>query len=1362
MATNSAKADSPRADNGSKWTPQMATLPNSKDYRRKVKYNLLFRTFFCWVDPLFWLGCRRSLDFSDLYKHPPEADSRLVLDNFNKYWSMELQRKKDGRTPRLLVAWLKCTWWRVCIQGLLLFLEVCGMVALSELLGSLTDYFVIESPTSVDTRNAYLFAMGLGLVSLAIMFFHGMNFHQGFLIGLLTKIMFSSAIYQKTLSLSQTTVGQKTIGHIVNLASNDIQKFEVAFAMYHFLWIGPIHVVVVTYLLYLEVEWTAFIVTLLLVLQIPLQMTLLYFYSKLRFKATRLTDRRVKVMNEVISGIRVIKMYAWEYAFSNVVSAIRKSEIFMMFKYFMFFAISNFYKSISITLSMFLVFSVYVNISDEGLTPRKVFVSLSLITFVRFTSIHFFILCMHVLAIARVSWIRIGNFLVLDDLPTATEDESTSTTSNGDKDSAGIANGDISLKPVSTSTTDDVMVQDLTASWSMDSNKLTLRNISFTVNKEKPLLAVVGSVGCGKSTLLQCLLKELPALSGTAMIKGSVGYASQEAWVFSATLRDNILFGLPYDPDKYQSVIEACALEKDIELLPEGDFTLVGERGVTLSGGQKARVNLARAVYRQADIYLLDDPLSAVDAAVSRHLFEKCIRGILSDKIVILVTHQVQYLERCDAILGLKEGSVLVYGDALDILKEDSGIYELLADDDNKDSDDGLKVRKQSIAYTGLEAQRFQRKMDNVKEEDEENEGVVDDVKPDGIEKQLSEDTEVVHKVSVPAEERAHGTISLKTYVNYFVAGGGYAFNFIILSLFILTEANLVVADWWISDWADCESEAGLNRSTCLLSDNERIGIFGGLVGSLSIFTAFRAVLFYVLMLNASRVVHNRMFARVLRAPILFFDTNPIGRVLNRFSKDVEFLDERLVIIFLEYLIILTRFFAAMFTASVANPYVLIVVAALFVTSLAFRWYYLKTARDIKRLEALSRSPIYSHLSLTLQGLPTIRSYSMQSEAMNHFHTYQNHNTQANYLYIVTTRWFGMRIDIISSLFIAIVALSSVPLSATLNAGLVGLALTYAISLNGTFQFCVRQSAEVEALMVSAERVMAYGMLDTEASLETEPSVKLSSDWPTKGHIELSNVSYRHSNEGPLVLRGITCDIKPSEKIGIVGRTGAGKSSLIGALFRLAEPTGSIKIDGVETTQLGLHDVRSNMSIIPQDPVLFGASVRYNLDPFQQYDDDRIWRTLEQVQLKSAVEELEGGLESLVSEGGGNLSVGQRQLFCLARALLQSNTILILDEATANVDMETDAIIQQVIREQFSNCTVLTIAHRLDTVMDSDRIMILRSGELVEFDVPHILLSQSSSYLSKLVEQTGPNNAERLRNIALESYNNSNNKSTCL
>ncbi|XP_019852693.1 PREDICTED: multidrug resistance-associated protein 4-like, partial [Amphimedon queenslandica] len=891
-----------------KWTPQVSATQQAKDYRTKFKYNLLFRLFFCWVDPLFCLGSKRSLEFNDLYAHPSEADSNYLLNKFNKYWLMELQRKERGQSPRLFIAWLKCFWWKVILHGVLISFNVACMITLSELLGSLVDYFVIESPTPDNTKMALLFAMGITLSALGNMFFHAHHFHQGFLTGFYTKIMFTGLIYKKTLQLSQATVGKLSVGHIVNLASNDVHKFDEAFARYHFIWIGPLHVMVVTYLLYIEVQWSAFVATALLVFQIPLHLTVLKFFSKLRFKAARMADRRIKVMNEVISGIRVIKMYAWEYAFKDIVATIRRTELFIVLKYFLCLSVSHTYKTALNAMIMFLTFAVYVSTTGNELVPRKVFVTLSLITFVRFTSVRLFIMATHNVADARVAWIRI----------------------------------------------------------------------------------------------------------------------------------------------------------RDIDLLPEGDLTLVGERGVTLSGGQRARVNLARAVYCQADVYLLDDPLSAVDPAVSKHLFDKCICGLLSDKCVILVTHQTQYLKQCDAVLALKEGKVVMYDTPTSIIRK-SNDNQLLchAHDTNEAMSSETRERHFNEADTiSSDALLSEKQQD-----------------------QSCSKSSVVQKPALSEEERAHGSLSMKTYIHYFIAGGGYIFTPIVVAIFILTQVNIVSADWWIADWADCNSE-NLNQSTCLLDDNQRIGISGAFVVSLIIIGALRVILYFILLLNAAKVVHNNMFAKVLRAPILFFDTNPIGRVLNRFSKDISFLDDRLLYSSIDYLDILVQFLATIITASVANPYILIAAVALFVSSLALRWYYLKTARDIKRLEALALSPMYSHLSLTIRGLSTIRTYSMEDEAMNQFHEFQNQHTQAAYLYIVTSRWFGMRIDTISAIFIAIVSFVSIPLSSTLNASLVGLALTYAISLSGSFQYCVRQSAEFEGLMISAERVMAYGRLESEAPLK--------------------------------------------------------------------------------------------------------------------------------------------------------------------------------------------------------------------------------------------------------------------------------------
>lgn len=1385
------------------------------------KYNPLSRSLFCWIDSLVFKGFRHELKETDLYAHPSEADSEKLSQKFQKYWNAEQERAGKQSSPRLWLAIAKCFSWRIFLHGIVSFLVVLALIGQPVILGYLTNYFAITEPTQSDTHSAYLFALALSSISFLLVFLNGLSGYSGYKLGMLVRVIATSAIYKKIVELRPSRISQLTVGHIINLASNDVHRFDQSLLFYHYLWIGPIHLVIVTAFVYVEIGPTAFLAAFLVIIQLPLQHYLGRIFIKLRLNAAKLTDKRVLTMNEVINGIRVIKMYGWEYAFHQVVSSIRRLEVKAILKSSVIRVINLSYYDISLPLILLIVFSVYVSIDENNvLTSKKVFTTLSLLSFVRLISLKFLVSSVIQISEGRVALKRISDFLLIndDDSPTheTTEENNSQNESppisppkksklsmfrkkwSIDTDSSDGYNSltRLGAKPgeeekVEELTGDDiigVLVKDLHASWTNeeDLSECTLLNISFKVDMKSPLFAIVGPIGAGKSTLLQCLLKELPPFKGSVTMRGTVVYVSQEPWIFSSTVRENILFGSKYEDDWYYTVLEACALKRDIDCLINGDLTLVGERGVTLSGGQKARVSLARAVYRKADIYLLDDPLSAVDTAVSRHLFNKCIKGLLSQSCVLLVTHQLQYLKQCDKMIGLKEGVVTVYGDTTEILEwGESKILSLIGGKGGEEeeeeyeeqlaemtfSDDDItplhSPLEENILFPGLSSVYDSLVISNSVNDDTPAitpapPPLLSALSTRSFGRTLRSITSIQNGVEIPVqtfeappeEESTGGTVSVKTYAKYFMSGGSYWLPLVVLIMFLIAECSIITTDWWIADWANCNIN-GSTVSTCALSNNERIGIYSGLVSSLWISCLLRSFLFYVLSLSATRTLHNRMFSSVIRAPVLFFDTNPIGRVLNRFSKDIGFLDDILIYSFCEFLQFFMRFLGIIITAVIANYYLIIVIVILCVVFVLFRQYYLRMARTIKRIEASRRSPLYSHISMTLQGLSTIRAYGMVQEMVKVFYNYHNKHTQAWFLYIVSSRWFGMRIDALSSLFITTVVFVSIPLAGSLSPGLVGLALFYAISLNGMFQYCMRLSAEVENLMVSAERVIAYGEdLPSEAPFETDPLLeKPPSTWPESGRIELKDLTYRHSETSPLVLKGLSAVIGSGEKIGIVGRTGAGKSSLASALFRLAEPNGSIKIDDVEVLILGLHDLRRHLSIIPQDPVLFTGTVRYNLDPFGSYDDGEIWRSLEQVQLKWSIELLDEGLEAVVTEGGSNFSVGQRQLFCLARALLRRNKILILDEATANVDLETDAIIQQVIREQFSQCTILTIAHRLETVMDSDRIMVLRFGEIAEFNEPHVLLSKPNSYLLRLVEHTGPGTAAKLKEIATDTYN---------
>uniref|UniRef100_A0A0S7F1W1 MRP4 n=2 Tax=Poeciliopsis prolifica TaxID=188132 RepID=A0A0S7F1W1_9TELE len=546
------------------------------------------------------------------------------------------------------------------------------------------------------------------------------------------------------------------------------------------------------------------------------------------------------------------------------------------------------------------------------------------------------------------------------------------------------------------------------------------------------------------------------------------------------------------------------------------------------------------------------------------------------------------------------------------------------------------------------------------------------------------------------------------------------------------------------------QSALFLSLFLCFLLIREPCWFPAGLTAATILFGFVRNLLLFSVLVKAAQSLHNSMFNAILRAPVRFFDINPIGRVLNRFSKDIGQVDSMLPWTFTDFIQVFLQILGVIAVAASVIPWILIPVLPLLGLFLFLRRYFLQTSRDVKRLESTTRSPVFSHLSSSLQGLWTIRAFGAEERFQNAFDAHQNLHSEAFFLFLTTSRWFAVRLDGMCSVFVTITTFGCLLLRDQLDAGSVGLALSYAVTLMGMFQWGVRQSAEVENMMTSVERVMEYTELESEAPWETKK--RPPPGWPSKGLVTFDGVSFSYSNDSPPVLHGLQAMFQPQEKVGIVGRTGAGKSSLVSALFRLAEPQGKIYIDGVVTSDLGLHDLRQKMSIIPQDPMLFTGSMRKNLDPFNQHSDEELWNALREVQLKSVVEELPGKLETVLAESGSNFSVGQRQLVCLARAILRRNRILIIDEATANVDPRTDELIQKTIRDKFRECTVLTIAHRLNTIIDSDRILVLDAGKIHAYDEPHVLLQDTKGIFYKMVQQTGKQEAAALLEAAKRAY----------
>uniref|UniRef100_A0A4W5RE99 ABC-type glutathione-S-conjugate transporter n=1 Tax=Hucho hucho TaxID=62062 RepID=A0A4W5RE99_9TELE len=755
------------------------------------------------------------------------------------------------------------------------------------------------------------------------------------------------------------------------------------------------------------------------------------------------------------------------------------------------------------------------------------------------------------------------------------------------------------------------------------------------------LLAVVGHVGCGKSSLVSALLGEMEKLEGHISIRGSVAYVPQQAWIQNATLRDNILFGKAYNEQKYRSCLEACALTPDLEVLPGGDLTEIGEKGINLSGGQRQRVSLARAVYNEADVYLLDDPLSAVDSHVAKHIFDHVIgpEGALQGKTRILVTHGISFLPQVNNIVVLVEGRVSEMGSYQELLQQNGAFAEFLRNYSLED----IVEDEISIISGDLENPRSKSVRRRLCSERKHAE-------PDP-EKKLPK----VEKL-IQAETTETGRVKSKVFWEYVKAVGPLLTLFICF-LYGCQNAAAIGANVWLSQWTN---DAAQNMTQENIS--MRVGVYAALGIAQGILVMVSSFTLAMGNIGAARKLHYALLDNKFHTPQSFFDTTPIGRVINRFSKDIYVIDEALPSTVLMFLGTFFSSLSTMIVIVASTPIFAVVIAPL----------------------------AFIYIFVQVLVLPSIR----------------------------------VRIEFIGNCIVLFAALFAVIGKNELNPGLVGLSVSYALMVTMSLNWMVRMTSDLESNIVAVERVKEYSESKTEAPWEVEDK-KPSPDWPSQGKVEFLDYSVRYREGLDLVLKNLTLSVRGGEKIGIVGRTGAGKSSMTLCLFRLLEAAGGeITIDGVKISEIGLHDLRSKLTIIPQEPVLFSGSLRMNLDPFDKYNDVEVWKALELSHLNKFVSNQPAKLELECSEGGENLSVGQRQLVCLARALLRKTRILILDEATAAIDLETDDLIQSTIRTEFEDCTVFTIAHRLNTIMDYTRVLVLDKGQVAEFDTPTKLLSK--------------------------------------
>ncbi|NXT80894.1 MRP4 protein, partial [Zapornia atra] len=813
-----------------------------------------------WLNPLFIIGHKRKLEEDDMYKVLPEDSSEKLGEELQWYWDKEVQKaKKRGKTPHLTKAIILCYWKSYLVFGIFTMIEETLKIIQPIFLGKIINYFeTYDSSNEVALNFAYCYAAALSVCTLILAIMHHLYFYHVQRAGMKLRVAMCHMIYRKALRLSNVAMAKTTTGQIVNLLSNDVNKFDQVTIFLHFLWAGPIQAVAVTVLLWMEIGPSCLAGMAVLIILLPVQTCIGRLFSSLRSKTATLTDIRIRTMNEVISGMKIIKMYAWEKSFAELVNGLRRKEIAMVMKssYLRGLNLASFFVASKITV--FMTFMAYVVLGNV-ISASRVFVAVSLYGAVRLTVTLFFPAAVERVSEAVVSIRRIKNFLILDEVS--------------------------HFQPQLHGNNENVIlhVQDLTCYWDKSLGTPALQQLSFTVRRGE-LLAVIGPVGAGKSSLLSAVLGELPKDKGLLTVNGRVAYVSQQPWVFSGTVRSNILFDKEYEKEKYEKVLKVCALKKDLELLSDGDLTVIGDRGATLSGGQKARVNLARlvifwvffllAVYQDADIYLLDDPLSAVDAEVGRHLFEKCICQALHQKISVLVTHQLQYLHAANQILILKDGKMVGKGTYSEFLRSGIDFASLLKKDEEVEqlSVPGTPNLKSARSRTFSESSVWSQDSSAHSQKD------------GAVEQPPAENA----LAAVPDESRSEGKISFKVYRKYFTAGANYFVIFILLVFNILAQVAYVLQDWWLSYWANHQEKLnvttngnnGLNE-TEHLDLSFYLGIYAGLTVVTILFGIIRSLLVFQVLVNSGQTLHNKMFQSILRAPVLFFDRNPIGKCNN-------------------------------------------------------------------------------------------------------------------------------------------------------------------------------------------------------------------------------------------------------------------------------------------------------------------------------------------------------------------------------------------------------------------------------------------------------------------------------------------------
>ncbi|CAG9825036.1 unnamed protein product [Phaedon cochleariae] len=1221
---------------------------------------------------LFKKSRKQALDDNDVYQVRPCLESAKLGQKLQEKWMVQ----QNQRDPSLLKALLSCFGKTYVLLGILQFCVRTAVIFVQpEALGKLVSYFQ-PGQQSISESELYKYAaIVIGLNFLITVYNH--NYDQLVNeVGIKVKTAVSALVYRKSLRLGPESFSKTSTGKIVTLITKDVTAFENALTYVNDMWIGVIQTGIIAFIIYRRIGISVLVGLGFYLLIIPLQLYLGKKSSLMRVSSAKKTDERLQFTTEALSAIKTIKMYTWEDFFINKIIHLRKDELDNLAPVYYLKCIVLIVGGLASNMAFFLLLMTYIwtgNLADAQTVYFIQSCFQSLKSYISISIPYGIAQCSEVYAALN----RLQEFL------------STEETS---QQKLNATEPKIHLNHVSVKV----------------SGTQILKDISMEVSQG--LFLVTGNVGSGKSSLLKTIIGDYPR-DGHMVVDGTISYASQDPWLFPATIRQNILFGEKYNESRYKEVVRVCALKTDFSRFKNGDETILGDRGVNLSKGQQARINLARAVYRKSDVYLLDDCLSALDNKVNLYVFKKCVLEFLKDKIVVLVTHNVNHIKMVNGknTLFIEDGTTLSLDQQKSMLDRRITYY---IDD---------------VDFNHFEEYNEDPEEEQISEEPDEKTYLLEDIDDN--------DTNNLYH-----EEKQAGKVRMAVYFKYYKFAGGILIFFLVLAVFVMCQMASSYSEKLLSQWVNTEPKLSdmiaknLTNTTEYQETTEQrrnyLNLYCLLIVTASVLIFLRVyLLMYRSALVAARKLHKTMATSVMNSFMTFFDGHYLGNIINRFSKDLNTTDEVLPLVVYEIFRLTLAFIGIIYLIASVNLSLLLPAAPLLVKMYFVRRLYIPTGRSMKRLDAATRSPMIGYLNASLEGLTTIRAYDKQPVLVEEFDKHQDHYTSAYYMMICTTRAFGYYLDLISVSFTAAIVMKFIFIDTDSAAGDVGLAISQAMMLTGLLQWAIRYYSELENNMTAVERVLEYTDIKTEH--KTEGLIR--ENWPTQGVIQYDRVSLTYERTNQQVLKEVSFLTFPREKIGVVGRTGAGKSSIISTLFRLYDIDGRILIDGEDIKQLSILFLRSLIAIIPQDPILFTGTIRLNIDPTSKYTDEVIWTAIE----KSHIKHLVPSLDAKIAENGSNYSAGQKQLICLARALVSQNKIIVLDEATASMDPETSRLLQDTIRDNFEQCTVLTIAHRLNTVSNSDRILVVDHGEIVEFDTPSALLANQDGVFYNLMKQSG-------------------------